>query len=174
MQTGAVWRNMTIQVIIVLIIAGSGFFGFAQTDTSPSSSDLDRIKAWDPDLVAAYEQNLQSIKRLDDEIKAITKGHSFLAKDETGKPYVSEEDRVRCDWKLKQKRLYNNLNKAMIMLAALYQKGGTQSELAPRFAEARDLIREIKDLNDQEYINKASKYWNNLVDIHDDLDKALK
>jgi cell division protein FtsB len=62
----------------------------------------------------------------------------------------------------------------MIMLAALYQKGGTQSELAPRFAEARDLIREIKDLNDQEYINKASKYWNNLVDIHDDLAKALK
>ena len=40
--------------------------------------------------------------------------------------------------------------------------------------EARDLIREIKDLNDQEYINKASKYWNNLVDIHDDLAKALK
>ena len=174
MPTRTFWSNTAMYAIMVLIIMASSILGSTQQSAPVSSSDIERIKAWDPDLAMSFEKNLQSVKRLDDDITAITKGHSFLEKDPTGKPYVSEEDRIRCDWKLKQKRLYNNLNKAMILLAALYQKGGTQPALAPRFAEARDLIREIQAMNDQEYINKASKLWNDLVDIHNDLDKALK
>jgi len=167
-------RRQVGYVLALLIAVAAGSSGWAQTDTGPATEDLERIKAWDADLAAFFEKNVQLVKQLAAEKEAITKGHSFLAKDENGQPYVSEEDRVKCDWIMKRRGLYLDLNKAMILLAELYEKGGAESALAPKFAAARELITEIQDLTDREYITKATKSWNDLVDIYNDLNKAVK
>ncbi|MBN2432379.1 MAG: hypothetical protein JXQ27_12965 [Acidobacteria bacterium] len=167
-------RRQVWYVLALLITVAAGGSGWAQTDTGPATTDIERIKAWDADLAAFFDKNFQLIKQLAAEKEAITKGHSFLAKDENGQPFVSEEDRVKCDWIMKRRGLYIDLNKAMILLAELHEKGGAESALAPKFAAALGLIKEIQDLTDREYITKATKTWNDLVDVYNDLKKALK